>query len=94
MRGVAEAENAEPAAVGDEADVDEDGGGDPIVIEGTDGTDRLVGTDADETLISGGGSLDRIAGGGGATSSSSPTVPGATWSTSRMTWRTSATSWT
>ncbi|TFL17982.1 Ig-like domain-containing protein [Jannaschia formosa] len=48
------------------ADVDEDGGGDKIVIEGTAGFDRLIGTDADEILRGLGGPIDVVAGGGGA----------------------------
>ena len=40
-------------------------GPDRIVIAGTDGNDRLNGTDADEILITGGGRLDKVRSGGG-----------------------------
>ena len=48
-----------------ENDPDDDGGDDPLVIEGTDGNDRLIGTGADEIFQALGGTVDILAGNGG-----------------------------
>ncbi|MEM1159559.1 MAG: Ig-like domain-containing protein [Pseudomonadota bacterium] len=48
-----------------ENDPDDEGGDDPLVIEGTEGSDRLIGTGADEIFRALGGAVDIMAGGGG-----------------------------
>ena len=63
-------EGANPARASDHDPVivglDLEGDGAPPVIAGTPGVDVLLGTDADEILISGGGRFDLARGGGGA----------------------------
>ncbi|MEM9060548.1 MAG: Ig-like domain-containing protein [Pseudomonadota bacterium] len=46
-------------------DPTDDGGTGPLILEGTDGNDRLVGTAADEIIRTLAGAVDLVAGGGG-----------------------------
>jgi predicted extracellular nuclease/2',3'-cyclic-nucleotide 2'-phosphodiesterase (5'-nucleotidase family) len=58
----ARASDHDPIVVG--LDLDGEVGG-PLVVAGTDGNDRLRGTEADEIIVAAGGNYDRTAGGGG-----------------------------